>query len=258
MSVKKVNGKYRLDIRPDGVKGKRIIKLFSSKSEALQYQNKLLSGRFETQAVQALGENLRLDDLIEKWYDLHGRSLKSSIDTKNRLLKLSENLKNPLGRAMDPESLAVYRKKRLESGVSAATLNRELITLKSMYRELKRLSVIDYDSSILKVRKLRETKIELTYLTIQQVSEVRRQSWLSRNDSLPYVVLICLVTGARWSEAEGLTVNNCINQGFQFVDTKNGQSRYVPVDKFIFKLIRARLSKSPFFFLLFCFPLCIC
>ena len=87
----------------------------------------------------------------------------------------------------------------------AATLNRELITLKALFRELKRLSVIDYDSPVLTVRKLRESKTELSYLTGSQVALLRAQVDLTTNESLPFVVMICLVTGARWSEAEGLT-----------------------------------------------------
>ncbi len=122
---------------------------------------------------------------------------------------------------MNPELVATYRAARLDSGILPATLNRELITLKAVFRELKRLSVIDYESPVLSVRTIREVKTELTYLTPGQVEELRAKVLLSSNESLRYVVAICLVTGARWSEAENLKVVNCINQGFQFVDTKN-------------------------------------
>ena len=85
-------------------------KLFKTKAEALQFLNKLLSGRLETQAEKALGDNLRLNDLIHKWYVLHGRSLKSAFDTKNRLLKLSKHLKNPNGRFINPEFMPAIAK----------------------------------------------------------------------------------------------------------------------------------------------------
>jgi integrase len=246
MTIKKVDGKYRLDIRPNGAKGKRIIRLFDSKSQALQFQNQLLSGRFEDQSVKDLSENLRLNELIEKWYDLHGRSLKSSLDTKNRLLKLSSILGNPVGRNLNPELLVDYRKLRIDEGIKASTLNRELITLKAMFRELRRLSVIDYDSPLLVVRKLRESKTELSYLSLPDLVKLNKQVNLSKNESLWFVFTICLVTGARWSEAEGLTYSNCINSGFQFVDTKNGHSRFVPVDFETFDTVRSRLAQGPF------------
>lgn len=246
MTIKKVNGKYRLDIRPDGVKGKRVIKLFDTQSQARQFKNQLLSGRFDSKAVQANDEKLRLNDLINSWYELHGRSLKSSVDTKNRLLKLSEKLGNPLGSLVNPESFAQYRKQRIDNGINPATLNRELITLKALFRELKRLSVIDYEPAILKVRKLREKKLHLSYLSETDLIRLNKQVDQSTNESLWFVFTICLITGARWSEAEGLTLSNCINNGFQFVDTKNGYSRFVPVDSEIFDVIRSRLAQGPF------------
>ncbi|MFU8790035.1 MAG: tyrosine-type recombinase/integrase [Methylobacter sp.] len=246
MTIKKIDGKYRLDCRPDGVKGKRIIKLFDTKGAALQYQNQLLSGRFDTLADQATVDNRQLTDLINLWFDLHGLSLKSSVDTKNRLLKLSASLGEPSAKLLSPELFAGYRKSRLDAGISPATLNRELITLKALFRELKRLSVIDYESSILTVRKLREVKTELSYLTQEQIKQLRIQASMSKNDSLSFVVLICLVTGSRWSEAESLTSTNCINQGFQFIDTKNSYSRFVPVDQSVFLHIKNRLDQKPF------------
>ncbi len=69
---------------------------------------------------------------------------------------------------------------------------------------------------------------------------------LSNNESLRYVFAICLVTGARWSEAENLKLANCINQGFQFVDTKNGKSRFVPVSQYWFNFIQLRLVQGNF------------
>lgn len=159
---------------------------------------------------------------------------------------MSELLDNPRAKFIDPELLAGYRSTRLNQGISPATLNRELITLKALFRELKRLSVIDYDSLVLTVRRLREAKTELSYLTGSQVALLRAQVDLTTNESLPFVVVICLVTGARWSEAVGLTVKNCFNQGFQFVDTKNGHSRFVPVEESVFLYIKYRLGQGDF------------
>ncbi len=244
--ITKVGKKYRLDFRPDGVGGKRIVKRFDYKVDAIEFQRMYVSRLSEIRAVQAFVDDRRLNDLIKLWFDFHGRSLKSAVDTKNRLFKLSELLGNPLAKFIDPELLAGYRTTRLNQGISPATLNRELITLKALFRELKRLSVIDYDSPVLTVRKLREAKTELSYLTGFQVERLRAQVDLTTNGSLPFVVMICLVTGARWSEAEGLTLKNCINQGFQFVDTKNGHSRFVPVEESVFLYIKNRLGQGDF------------
>ncbi|MGZ5600426.1 MAG: phage integrase, partial [Methylobacter sp.] len=232
--------------RPDGAKGKRITRLFKLKADAVQFQKNYVSRLSDTRAVQAPVDDRHLNDLITLWYDLHGRSLKSGLDTRNRLFQLSEYMGNPVARLMKSELVAEYRGKRLDTGILPSTLNRELITLKALFRELKRLSVIDYDSPVLTVRKLREAKTELSYLTDPQAALLKIQVDLSTNESLPFVVMICLATGARWSEAEALTFENCFNQGFQFVDTKNGDSRFIPVDESVFLYIKNRLGQGGF------------
>ncbi|MDO9104525.1 MAG: tyrosine-type recombinase/integrase [Methylovulum sp.] len=76
-------------------------------------------------------------------------------------------------------------------------------------------------------------------MTLEQIDALMYQVQQSKNQSLLYVVLICLATGARWSEAESLTSLNCVNGGFQFVDTKNGSTRYVPVNDDLFNMVTA-------------------
>lgn len=238
MTIKKTENGYTLDFRPDGAKGKRVIKTFKLKVDAVQFGRELLSGRLENQSRKVGLDNRHLSDLIELWYELHGRSLKSSIDTKNRLLKLSETLNNPIARLLTSSDIAHYRKERIQQAISEATLNRELVTLKALYRELKRMAVIGYESEVLVIRKLRETKTELTYLTLAQIDTLISQVQQSNNPSLLPVVLICLATGSRWSEAENLKAINCVNGGFLFVDTKNGSSRYVPINDDLYTLIK--------------------
>ena len=96
--------------------------------------------------------------MIALWYDLHGRNLKSSKDTQHRLIKLAHQLNNPVPRLLTASDIAHYRKIRLGQDINSATLNRELVTLKALFRELKRLAVIDYESPIMDIRKLREVK----------------------------------------------------------------------------------------------------
>jgi len=93
----------------------------------------------------------------------------------------------------------------------------------------------------LNIRKLREKKTELTYLTHEQIGTLLLQVRQSNNVSLLYVVLICLATGARWSEAETLKPMHCLKGGLQFADTKNGSSRFVPVDDGLLHLVRQNL-----------------
>jgi len=236
MTIKKVNGKYRVDVRPQGVTGKRIIRLFDSKLEANYFQNNILSNiSSEKQDERLLGE------LIYLWYQLHGNSLKSSKDTKNRLLAFAKVLKNPVAFDLTADHYAFYRSDRLANGIMPATLNRELSTLKAMFRELKRLGVINYDSQLLTIRKIKEKKTELTYLDKQQIEKLFESIALTKNDALYYVVLLSLSSGARWSEAEKITIKSLKNGGVVFDDTKNGHSRFVPLDDSLVQLLKGYL-----------------
>lgn len=238
---KKDGKKWKVDIRPDGVNGKRYIRLFDSKADAHYFEKSLLSGRFEQKS-----DNRRLSDLITLWFDLHGQTLKSSDDTKNRLLKISYALSDPVAANIDASKFSQYRKQRLEQNIQPSTLNRELATLKALFRELKRLSVIDYDSPIAVIRKLKETKTELTYLDHKQLTLLSEQVKQSKNPSLYYVVMICLATGSRWSEANNLKIEHLQKGGFLFVDTKNSTNRFVPVDTVLFNVVHDQLKNAEF------------
>jgi site-specific recombinase XerD len=245
MSIEKVGDKYKLDFYPNGRAGKRIVKVFKTRKAAFQYEKDTLSGKLNQ--VQKT-DNKQLTDYIHLWHDLHGRSLKSGVDTRNRLLKLSQALNNPVFSTLSVSDLANYRKQRLEQGITESTLNRELTTLKAMYRELKRMGVITFDLSLslLSIRKLKQQNSELQYLTTEQITKLLKEVENSTNESLFYVVKIALVTGARWSECEKLTIDKLQNGGFYFTDTKNGLSRFVPVSENIYQLIEVRLKQSSF------------
>jgi len=237
MSIKKVDGKYQVDCRPFGSAGKRVVRLFSSKSEANYFQNNLLSSLEPHKKDTTL-----LGELIGQWYQLHGKSLKSSLDTKNRLLAFSVALKNPIAFELTANDYASYRSDRLTNGLKPATLNRELSTLKAMFRELKRLGVINYDSQLLNIRKIKEKKTELSYLDQEQIEKLLKSVTLSKNNSLYYVVMLCLASGSRWSEAESITEKSLNAGGVTFHDTKNGLSRFVPLDQSMIDLLRGYLE----------------
>lgn len=248
MAIINKGGYYLLDFYPDGRAGKHVRKRFKTKKEALAYQKLQLASKDTVQAqiVTLRNDDRRLLDFIVLWYDLHGQSLKSSIDTRNRLNKLANALGNPIFRHFSVEDFANYRKDRMSAGISEATLNREMSTLKALYRELKRLQLIDFDFPLLNVRKLKEKRTELSYLKKEQITKLLEQVAKSENLSLPFVVDICLATGARWSESEGLKLSNLQNGGFYFTDTKNGHSRFVPVSQALYQKIHAELQKGDF------------
>ncbi len=232
MSIKPIgNGKYLLSFWPDGRKGKFVRKRFNSAREARQYQKNY---KTETQN----DKKLRLVDLIEYWYINHGHSLKSSADTKNRLLIMAQMMGDPLAKDVDGVMFTKYRQQRLNEGIQPSTLNRELSTLKTVYNETKRLGIWSGDIPINPIRKYKVSAHELSYLTDQEILLLLKEVEKSGNPSLKYVTEICLLTGARWSEANGLLHHHLKNDGIYFVKTKNGLNRFVPIPVEDFRRIK--------------------
>lgn len=244
MSIKKQSdGQYLLNFRPNGAKGRQIKRVFTTKSAALAYQKKALAHH------DSVKDTRTFTDIVSLWFDYHGHNLKSADDTKNRLLKFADAVGNPLAVAVDGSLFARYRQVRISQGISPATLNRELSTIKAVYSELLRLGLWFGDVPILSVRKFKEVKRELSYLTHAQIELLITEAKLSSNSSLYPIVLLCLATGARWSEAERLTLStlDVVNYGANFLDTKNGLNRFVPLDPSTFKIIHSYLLANSAF-----------
>lgn len=50
-----------------------------------------------------------------------------------------------------------------------------------------------------------------------------------------YLIKLYVLTGARWSEAESLTIRHVKNNQVQYNDTKSGRVRAVPIDDALLK-----------------------
>ena len=80
---------------------------------------------------------------------------------------------------------------------------------------------------------------ELSFLSIEQM---RCLLDTLASDAL-LIAQVCLATGARWSEAEGLRVSQVRNGQIQFTGTKSGKNRSVPVDDALIAALHAHTEK---------------
>lgn len=130
------------------------------------------------------------------------------------------------------------RRTRATSGIKPKTLNNELIYIRAVFNELRGLGQISYDNPLESVKPLQIQQQELSWLTLDQINElldvIRSRSATVTNPHLELIVLICLATGARWSEAENLNPSAVRNGAVTFSNTKNGKVRTVPVDPKLF------------------------
>ncbi|HBN9656776.1 TPA: tyrosine-type recombinase/integrase [Pseudomonas aeruginosa] len=230
MAITKLeDGRWLADVEP--IKGKRFRKRFKTKGEAQRFEATVRQRCIENPAWSSKPKDRRrLSELVQLWYELHGHSLRDGKRRLSKLQQLTVRLDDPVGTALDASSYAQLRRKRLENGISGKTLNNELGYVRAVFNELKDLGQIDYANPLAGVKPLKLQERELSWLTTEQITELLEAIRSgSDNPHTELVTLLCLATGARWSEAEKLVPQRLQGNVVTYAGTKSGRVRHVPI-----------------------------
>ncbi|MEE8731136.1 MAG: tyrosine-type recombinase/integrase [Rahnella inusitata] len=248
MSIRKqTDGKWQLDFYPEGKpKGKpskRIRKTFSTKGEALAYQNHILENLDSKPWIDGKEDRRTLLDLVTLWYDEHGITL----DDGERRLSAMEFAYHSMGRPnakeFDATMFSNYRKRRLSGEfsrtsridkVTPRTVNLELSYYRAVFNELKRLGHWKSANPLETIRAFKTEESEMAYLTKDQIGRLLQECKNSRTECLYDVVRICLATGARWKEAETLRGAQVTKYRITYTKTKGNRNRAVPISKALY------------------------
>jgi integrase len=240
VAISKTASGWNVDIQPAGRGGKRFRKTLPTKAEALAWETWIKAKVQQSPEWQpARRDERRLLDLVELWHKHHGINLRASKDTHSRLKNLCEALGNPYADQLQSEQFAEYRATRLAAGISPNNLNREHAYLRAVFNELIRLGHWKGNNPLSRVRQMKIAERELSFLSIEQI----RLLLNALSDDTLLVAKVCLATGARWSEAEGLRVSQVLGGQIQFTGTKSGKNRSVPIDDYLIALLDAHLVK---------------
>lgn len=231
------DGRWKVDVEP--VKGRRFRKTFKTKGEAQRFESTCRTKCIETPDWSPRPADVRrLSALVAAWFDLHGHSLRDGLRRRSKLDALAKRLGDPIAARLDPQVYAHDRRVRLEAGTTAKTLNNELGYLRSVFNELRGLGQIDYQNPLALVKPLRIQERELSWLTAEQIAELLESIRSGcDNPHVEPIVLICLATGARWSEAEKLKPTALRAGVVTFSGTKNGKVRSVPITAELHNLV---------------------
>ncbi|HBN8422647.1 TPA: tyrosine-type recombinase/integrase [Pseudomonas aeruginosa] len=230
MSITKLpDGRWFVDVEP--IKGKRFRKRFKTKGEAQRFEATVRQRCIENPAWSPKPKDRRrFSELVLLWYELHGHSLRDGKRRLSKLQQLTVRLGDPVATALDASSYAQLRRKRLENGISGKTLNNELGYVRAVFNELKDLGQIDYANPLVGVKPLKLQERELSWLTTEQITELLEAIRSgSDNPHTELVTLLCLATGARWSEAEKLIPQRLQGNVVTYAGTKSGRVRHVPI-----------------------------
>lgn len=237
MTISKLpDGRFLVDVRPQGRDGKRLRKRFATKSEAQQYERWAIASFHNKEWQDRPTDKRPLSELIDIWYQLKGQMMKSAKNTHNKVKAIDKRLGYPRAEQITKKMIATYRAERFEAGVTANTINRDITAISSVFGTLIETGNYHGDNPFSGTKKLKIATTEMGFLTRPEISALLDE--LPEDERL--AAELSLSTGARWGEVKGL-MSTRINRGrVTYSDTKNGKDRTVPISEKLEKALKAR------------------
>jgi integrase len=113
-----------------------------------------------------------------------------------------------------------------------------------LFNGLNNIGEIDYANQLEGVKMIKLDERELSWLTTEQIRTLfETMDKFSLNPHVKLITKISLATGARWGEAEGLTLDKLRDGKLTFTKTKSGKNRSIPVSPELFAEITLHLKK---------------
>lgn len=237
MSIKQLkDGRYQVDVRPQGAGGRRIRKIFTLKSKAQEFERYVLQN-FHNNPWQARpADQRRLSELIEVWWMLDGRNQAYGDTYRTRLEKVIREMGDPRASQMTRKFVIEYRSDKLQAGLMPSSINRDLCALSAMFSLLIDAEVYHNENPVRGIRKLKVQNTEMAFLSDDEIDRLLKRL----EGDARRIAILCLSTGARWKEASTLRGEHIVGNRVTFFNTKNGKSRSVPVANSVVPLIKTR------------------
>ncbi|HHR6116761.1 TPA: phage integrase [Providencia alcalifaciens] len=239
MTIKTLEGgRYKVDIRPQGRTGKRVQRIFTKKADAVAFERSVMLTANNEQWRGESKDFRSLSDVYEIWWNYQGRNLKYASRRNTTMIKMIKDMGNPAIYQITSKLLGRYRSDRLQDGVKASTINRDLNLLMGMFTFLAEMGEFSQVNPIKSLGKLKEEKPEMSYLTERDITKLLE----SVSGDYWRITVLCLSTGARWGEATQLRAENLLHGRVTFTKTKNGKHRTVPISDEVMKAIKVKDS----------------
>lgn len=234
MSIRKQpNGKYIVEVYPQGRSGKRVRKTFATQTEAKRFEQFSLTEAEQKPWLPSKDDNRRLNDLVDLWFTLHGQALSDGIKRKSKMLSMALLMNNPIARNITSADFSKFRELRLKS-VSIKTVNNDQTYFNALFNELIRLGEWLYGNPIKDLRALKYRTPEMAFLTEEEIPLIFDELKNGRNTDAYFVAKICISTGCRWGEAENITGAQVSANKLTFINTKGNKNRSIPISAELF------------------------
>jgi len=232
---------------PQGSKGKRIRKRFATKGEATAFERYTMNEIDDKPWLGGKEDNRRLSVLLDLWWKLHAKNLKSGANAFRRLQIICEQLNDPIASKLTARDFAHYRANRVTMGVhngltgaelAISSHNYDLLWMKAVFNELARLNEWNQPNPLADMKMLKTAERELSYLTQEQITQLLADVQSSPIAiQMTQIIKICLATGARITEAIDLKGAQVTKHKITFINTKGKRNRTVPISEDLYNEI---------------------
>jgi Site-specific recombinase XerD len=254
MAVRKIDsGEWLCDLRPTGVKGKRIRKKFATKGEALAYEKFISSEMEEKPWLGEKQDNRRLSELIEQWHNLYGRTLGDADRMMAKLRGICAGMGNPIASQITAADFSEYREGRLKGEIpdvngrcmpiQPRTVNHEQRNLSAVFGTLKKLGHWSSPNPLAGIPTFKIDERMVSFLYPKEIKTLLQYLSESNSPNVLIIAKICLATGARWSEAENLEGAQITPHRITYKNTKSRKVRTVPISKELYDEIPKRRGR---------------
>lgn len=217
MSIKQLkDGRYQVDVRPQGAEGKRIRKIFALKSKAQEFEKYVLQNFHDKPWQAKPADQRRLSELLDAWWMLDGRNQAYGDSYRVRLGKVVREMGDPRASQMTRKFMLEYRSEKLQAGLMPSSINRDLCVLSTMFTVLIEAEVFHNANPVRGIRKLKVQNTEMAFLSDDEIERLLERL----EGDARRVAILCLSTGARWSEASELRGEHIVGNRVTFFNTK--------------------------------------
>jgi integrase len=235
-SIKNKNGttSWGIDYRFNGQRIRKVIGSSKKLAEDVLHKRKAEIAEGKHLDIQK-NKEITFSEFSERYIDLHAKHKKSWRSSYNNSIKrlLNHFGSKPLYK-ISPSTIEEYRNQRLGSGLTVASVNRELACLRSMFNK-----AVDWDdltqSPMRKIKLTKENNERVRYLSKAEYSRLLEHC----SDALRAVVVLAVNTGLRKSEIQRLSFNdvNFETGTLTIAEQKNGKKDFLPLNQTVKDLL---------------------
>ncbi|EOF8234706.1 tyrosine-type recombinase/integrase [Yersinia enterocolitica] len=229
MSIKKLDdGRYEVDVRPQGSEGKRIRRKFNTKGEAQIFERHTLVNFHNKEWLEKPADRRKLTELLDLWWIYHGKNHETGKKQKERLNAVIRDL-GDLGvtRAdqLTKKAIIDYRVYLLGTNLKPSSVNKLHYILRGMFTKLIKADEYHCSNPFDGIKRFQEAESDMAFLSDDEMTNLLERL----NGDNRKVVIMCLATGGRWSEIANIKCQHIIGNKVSFMKTKNGKQRTVPI-----------------------------